>query len=163
MKKPLWKKTLPMELAAAVVFALCVLLVVLIHLEPGSGRYANAVNPFFLLQPDSVVEEVVPDYAGIRRTYTFTLPEADSATTTGARLSVYLRHTLAEFSIDGSTLYNDLADTETPGIGKTPGSYWVSIPVRPVYAGKTVRVTLTPEKVLREIEHLRYPVRGLNQ
>ena len=144
MKKPLWKKTLPMELTAAVVFALCVLLVVLIHLEPGSGRYANAVNPFFLLQPDSVVEEVVPDYAGIRRTYTFTLPEADSATTTGARLSVYLRHTLAEFSIDGSTLYNDLADTETPGIGKTPGSYWVSIPVRPVYAGKTVRVTLTP-------------------
>ena len=144
MKKPLWKKTLPMELTAAVVFALCVLLVVLIHLEPGSGRYANAVNPFFLLQPDSVVEEVVPDYAGIRRTYTFTLPEADSATTTGARLSVYLRHTLAEFSIDGSTLYNDLADAETPGIGKTPGSYWVSIPVRPVYAGKTVRVTLTP-------------------
>ena len=144
MKKGKIKRTLPAELAAAAVFALCILLVALIHLNPGSGRYANAVNPFFLLRPDSVEEEVIPDYAGIRRTYIFTLPEADSATTTGARLSVYLRHTLAEFSIDGATLYNDLTESETAHIGKTPGSYWVSIPVRPVYAGKTVQIKLTP-------------------
>ena len=144
MKKETLGKSLPNDLAAAAVFLLCVLLVVLIHLNPGSERYANAVNPFFLLQPDSVEVEAIPDYAGTRRTYTFTLPEADSATTTGARLSVYLRHTLAEFSIDDSTLFNDLTGSEASHIGKTPGSYWVSIPVRPVYAGKTVRVTLTP-------------------
>ncbi|MBR5364927.1 MAG: histidine kinase [Clostridia bacterium] len=144
MKKAISCKTLPAVLASVLVFALSVLLVVLIHLAPGSERYANAVNPFFLLQPDSVTEEVIPDYAGIRRTYAFTLPEADSATTTGARLSVYLRHTLAEFSVDDSTLYNDLTESETTHIGKTPGSYWISIPVRPAYAGKTVRVTLTP-------------------
>ncbi len=144
MKKETLKKNLPAELAAAAVLLLCILLVLLIHLDPGSQRYANVVNPFFLLQPDSVEEEAIPEYAGIRRIYTFTLPEADSATTTGARLSVYLRHTLAEFRIDGSTLYNDLTESKTAHIGKTPGSYWVSIPVRPVYAGKTVRVTLTP-------------------
>lgn len=144
MKRILAGKSLPSGLAAAWVFALCALLVALIHLNPGSDRYANAVNPFFILQPDRVEEDVIPDYAGIRRTYIFTLPEAESATTTGARLSVYLRHTLAEFSIDGSTLYNDLSEDNTSHIGKTPGSYWVSIPVRPVFAGKTVRVTLTP-------------------
>jgi len=144
MKKTPLKTTLPATLAIVAVFALCFLLVVLIHLDPGFERYANAVNPFFILQPDSVEEEVIPDYAGVRRTYTFTLPEAESATTTGARLSVYLRHTLAEFSIDDSTLYNDLTESETTHIGKTPGSYWVGIPVRPVYAGKTLRVTLTP-------------------
>lgn len=144
MKMAAFRRSLPAELAAAAVFLLCVLLVVLIHLNPGSERYANAVNPFFLLQPDSVEEEVIPDYAGIRRTYTFTLPKADSATTTGARLSVYLRHTLAEFSIDDSTLFNDLSESDASHIGKTPGSYWVSIPMRPVYAGKTLRVTLTP-------------------
>ena len=144
MKKEPIKKNLPSELVAIAVFVLCILIVVLIHLNPGSRRYANAVNPFFILQPDSVEEEVIPDYAGIRRTYTLTLPEADSATTTGARLSVYLKHTLAEFSIDDSTLYYDLTEGETSHIGKTPGSFWVSIPLRPVYAGKTVRVTLTP-------------------
>ena len=144
MRKEPLVKTLPAGLAAVPVLALAVLLILLIHLNPGSERYANAVNPFFLLQPDSVTEEVIPDYAGIRRTYTFTLPTADSATTTGARLSVYLRHTLAEFSVDGSTLFNDLTESETSHIGKTPGCYWVSIPVRPVYAGRTVRVTLTP-------------------
>ncbi len=144
MKKKLFHKAFCAETAAVLVLALCVLLVVLVHLDPGSERYANAVNPFFLLSPDSVEEEVIPDYAGIRRTYTLTLPEADSATTTGARLSVFLRHTLAEISIDDSRLYYDLTESGTSHIGKTPGSYWVSFPVRPVYAGKTVHVTLTP-------------------
>ena len=144
MKKATLNRTFPAWLAAVAVFALCVLLIALIHLFPGSWRYANAVNPFFLMQPDSVEEEAIPDYAGIRRTYTFTIPEADSATTTGARLIVYLRHTLAEFSIDGTTLYNDLTENGTFHVGKTPGCYWISIPVRPFYAGKTARVTLTP-------------------
>ena len=137
-------RTYTAEIATAVAVLLCVLLVALIHINPGFNRYASAVTPFFILQPDSVTEESIPDYAGVKRTYTFTIPEADSATTTGARLSVYLRHTIAEFSVEDSTLENDLSALDTPHIGKTPGNYWVSIPVRPAFAGKTVQVTLTP-------------------
>ena len=138
------KRTYTAEIAVAAAALLCVLLVAMIHSNPGFTKYANAVTPFFMLQPDSVTEETIPDYAGVKRTYTFTLPEADTATTTGARLSVYLRHTIAEFSIEGSTLENDLSELDTPHIGRTPGNYWVSVPMKPVYAGKTLQVTLTP-------------------
>ena len=138
------KRTYTAEIAVAAAELLCVLLVAMIHSNPGFTKYANAVTPFFMLQPDSVTEETIPDYAGVKRTYTFTLPEADTATTTGARLSVYLRHTIAEFSIEGSTLENDLSELDTPHIGRTPGNYWVSVPMKPVYAGKTLQVTLTP-------------------
>ena len=138
------KKTLYSRLAAMAVFLLAVLLAVLVFVNPGSHRYANAVSPYFILKPEQVQEEAVPDYAGVQRTYTFTLPEADSATTTGARLTVYLRHTLARFTIEDSTYTDEPFEEGTDYIGKTPGNYWVSIPVRPIYAGKTVRVTLVP-------------------
>lgn len=138
------KRTYTAEIAVAAAALLCVLLVAMIHSNPGFTKYANAVTPFFMLQPDSVTEETIPDYAGVKRTYTFTLPEADTATTTGARLSVYLRHTIASFSIEDSALENDLSELDSPHIGRTPGNYWVSVPMKPVYAGKTLQVTLTP-------------------
>ena len=134
----------PAEFAAGLVFLLCVLTAALVFRNSGSRRYSNAVSPYFLMQPDHVEEEAISDYAGVRRTYTFTMPTAESATTTGARLTVYLRHTIAQFSIDGTTLYNDMSEDSSRHIGRTPGNYWVSIPVRPAYAGKTLRVTLTP-------------------
>ena len=138
------KKPTPSVLIIPAVFLLCVLTVILVLINPGSERYANAVTPFFMLQPDAVTEEAVPGYAGIRRNYTFTIPEADSATTTGSRLTAYLRHTIAEVSVEDSELVFDNSEADAFHIGKTPGNYWLSIPVRPVFAGKTVHVTLTP-------------------
>ena len=138
------KKTLCAELGAMVVFLTAVILVVLVFVDPGYNRYANAINPYFILKADHIQEEAIQDYSGVQRTYTFTLPEADSATTTGARLTVYLRHTLASFTIEDSTYTDEPFEKSTDYIGKTPGNYWVSIPVRPVYAGKTVKVTLVP-------------------
>ena len=141
---PRRKKGVFAELAVLAVLLLAVLLSVLVFVNPGNNRYANAVSPFFILKADNVQEEAIPDYAGVRRTYTFTLPEADSATTTGARLTVYLHHTLAWFTIEDSTYTDEPFGEGTDYIGKTPGSYWVSIPVRPIYAGKTVTITLVP-------------------
>ncbi len=144
MKKRLFFNEYRAALVTASVFLLCVLLVVLIHVNPGFVRHADAVTPFFILQPDSVLEEAIPDYAGVRRTYTFRIPETHTVTTTGARLTFYLRHTIAQFSVEDSSLAVDLSEEGTPHIGKTPGNYWASMPMRPAYAGKTVRVTLTP-------------------
>lgn len=135
----------------AVLAAFCLLLPALIFLNPGLTYYAYAPYSFYILQPEEVTEEAIPEYAGIRRTYTFTLPEG-SAASIGARLSFYLRHTTASAHIEDSDLYYDSSEWDTPHIGHTPGNYWVTIPVRPVYAGKTVTVTLTPifDSVARE-------------
>ncbi len=137
------KKALP-ELALGAFLFACLLLVGLIHHSPGLARYAYAPYSFYILQPDGVREEVVSEYAGIRRSYVFTLPETESATTIGARISFYLRHSYAELSIDDSELRYDSSELDTPHIGMTPGNYWVTVPVRPNYAGKTLRITLTP-------------------
>ncbi len=137
------KKALP-ELALGAFLFVCLLLVGLIHHSPGLVRYAYAPYSFYILQPDGVREEVVSEYAGIRRSYVFTLPETESATTIGARISFYLRHSYAELSIDDSELHYDSSELDTPHIGMTPGNYWVTVPVRPNYAGKTLRITLTP-------------------
>ena len=63
------------ELAAGLTALICLLLVLLIHRDPGFNRFANGVTPFTILQPESVTEETVEGYAGLRRSYTFTLPE----------------------------------------------------------------------------------------
>ena len=144
MKKRKLFKQRGAELTAGFIFLLCVLLVLCIHRNPGFTKFANGVPPYAILQPESVTEEVIDDYAGVRRSYTLTLPEAEGLTTVGARVSFYLRHTIAAYSIDGSTVQNDLSEDESFHIGRTPGNYWVNIPIRPAYAGKTLRVTLTP-------------------
>ncbi len=64
------------EAAALAVSLVCVLLITLIHMNPGFTLYSNAVTPYLILRPDSVREEAIPDYAGIRRTYAITLPDS---------------------------------------------------------------------------------------
>ncbi len=87
------RKRLAPEIITLLLAVLCVLTVVLVHHSVDYDRYASvAATPFFLLKPDDVTEEQIPEYAGIRRTYTFTIPDSASATTTGARLTVFLRH-----------------------------------------------------------------------
>jgi hypothetical protein len=161
------KKKLFPEIVTLLLVSLCILTVVLVHHNVDYDRYASAAaTPFFLLKPDDVTEEQIPEYAGIRRTYTFTIPDSASATTTGARLTVFLRHTLAELYIDDTIRYSN--DPGTDGnnpsrIGNTPGNYWVSIPIRPEYAGKTVRIILTPvyQNVLDEKPEFRIVTRDM--
>ena len=131
------------QLLLAVFLGLGVLLIVMIHLRPGLVYYAYAPYSFYMLEPDEVNSEAIPDYAGVRHTYTLTIPEGQAATI-GARISFYLHHTAAEVAIEGTELFYDSGETETPHIGHTPGNYWVTIPVRPNYAGKTVHIVLTP-------------------
>jgi hypothetical protein len=136
------KTRLP-ELALGIFLAVSLLLVGLIHHNPGLTRYAYAPYSFFMLQPEEVTEETIPAYAGVRRNYTFTIPEG-SAVNIGARISFYLRHTNATLSIEDSELTYDSSEHDTPHIGHTPGNYWVTVPVRSNYAGKTLHITLTP-------------------
>ena len=131
------------ELSLAAFLLTCFLLVGMIHHNPGLTRYAYAPYSFFVLQPEEVTEEAVPEHLGVCRRFTFTIPEGPAATI-GARISFYLRHTDAELSIDDSSLIYDSSEFKTPHIGRTPGNYWVTVPVRPSYAGKTLHVTLTP-------------------
>ncbi len=122
---------------------LCLLMVALIHLNPGLTRYAYAPYAYRILTPDQVTEETTDAYAGVRRTYTFTLPGGSQAAI-GARLSFYLRHTIVRAYIEDTQLIYDSAELEDAHIGKTPGNYWLTIPVRENYAGKKVHIECTP-------------------
>ena len=122
---------------------ICLLLVMLIHLNPGLVRYAYAPYAYWIMQPEEVTEETIDGYAGVRRTFTFTIPEGNPARI-GSRLSFYLRHTTAQIGIEDSSLIYDSSESTEPHIGKTPGNYWITVPIRDNYTGKKVRIVLTP-------------------
>ena len=94
------KKWLP-ELALGVLLCVCLLLVGLIHRAPGLTRYAYAPYSYFILQPEEVTEETIPTGAGVRRSYTFTIPEG-SVASIGARIPFpeELRHTRSYLAVE---------------------------------------------------------------
>ncbi len=122
---------------------LCLMMVVLIHINPGLVRYAYAPYAYWIIQPEEMTKETIDGYAGVRRTFTFTIPEGNP-TRIGARLSFYLRHTGARIEIEDSRLIYDSTESAEPHIGRTPGNYWITVPIRDNYAGKKVRIVLTP-------------------
>ena len=144
MKNKLLQKPFLTELVILSLAILCVLLVVLIHGNQGYLGQAPAVSPFFLLRPDQVEEEQIGDYAGVRRTYTYTLPDVRQLGTTGVRLMAFLRHTYVDVTVEDTAFHYAVRESETPHIGKTPGKMWLSVPIRPDFSGKTLRLTLTP-------------------
>ena len=126
----------------AAMAALCVLTFCLVCFIPGSHKYAYAPFAYKILAPEETIEESIPDYAGKSFTYFFTVPDG-AIIKHGARLSIWLEHTMAEVWLDGELQYST---KELPGwhIGKTPGKYWLSAAMRSDYAGKTVKIRLTP-------------------
>ena len=144
MKNRFVRKNLLVSLTAVLLVVLCVLVTVLIHVNPGFTRQGPAVTPFYLLKPENVSEEPISGYAGVQYVYTFTLPELSPSGSSGLRLTAFLHHTYASFSVDGSGFSFSSEETEKPHIGKTPGKYWLNIPMLPEFSGKSVRLVLTP-------------------
>jgi len=100
MKTQVNGKTALSDVLAAVLLGLLLLLIVLVHRTPGFQPYPPSVNPFFLMQPEEIREESISGYAGVSRTYTFTV-QHDEAVRRGASLYVWLRHTNAVVWLDG--------------------------------------------------------------
>ena len=125
----------------AVLAALCLLLVLLVHLRPGMWLYANAAYSFLPMQPETV-EEYPGENGETARSYTFTVPDG-AIVRRGLRFSVYLQHCYVKVWLDGELQYSSWEE-EGSHIGATPGNYWVTPPLRSDYAGKTLRVEITP-------------------
>ena len=146
------------DAALACLIALAVLagaaLAVYEYVSPGMKSLSPAINSFVLLRPDAVTEEMIPDYAGVRREYTFDLAKAPQNSERGGRsLFVYLRHTGAVLALDGVVHADVSVDDTLPHIGRTPGNYWLSLPISAAYAEKTMTITLTPVySSVRDIE-----------
>ena len=141
-------KTVWQDRLLAILIALAVLagiaLAVAAYTNPGTKAVSPAINSFFVLRPDSVAEEAISDYAGIRRTYTFDLSKYPLSGGRGRSLYVYLRHTYAVLDLDG-TVYADTGEyPKTSHIGHTPGNYWLTLPIYADYAERSMTVTLTP-------------------
>lgn len=144
MKAFLRKKEVWMDIAAILLLVLCVAGTVAVHVRPGLRQPMPAMNPFFVLRPEKMEEETIPDYAGIRRTYVFTLPDLNHIDAANLRLMVYLRHMYASFTLKENEFRYEVTESDHPHIGHTPGKYWLNIPIRPEYSGMTARLTLTP-------------------
>lgn len=128
--------------AAALLGLLCLTLTLLVFRNPGQNRNPFAPQAFYMLQPESTLEERIPDYAGVRVSYAFTVPDG-AKVRHGAKMCVFLEHCIAELRLDGELLYSS-AETAEPHVGHTPGRLWLSVPMRSDYSGKTVTLTLTP-------------------
>ncbi len=135
----------PERIVPAVVLLLgllCLTLTLLVFQNPGHHRYAFAPQAFYMLQPETVTEEQIPDYAGVRVSYSFTVPDG-AKVRHGAKMCVFLEHCIAELRLDGELLYSS-AEAEGAHVGHTPGRRWLCVPLRSDYSGRTLTVTLTP-------------------
>ncbi len=144
MKKIQLRQEHLIELLVALTAAVSVFVAVFVWKTPGMKSVAPAINPLFVLQPQSVTEEAISDYAGVRRVYEFDMTKAPDNKGRGRSLYVYLRHTIAEIEMDGR-IYADTSERDDQWhIGHTPGCYWLTLPIYANYAEKVIRVTLTP-------------------
>ena len=129
------------DLAVALVFTAVLALLAFLWSTSGMKGIAPAISPFLVMRPLEMHEEVIADYAGVQRIYEFDLAKASGVC--AGTLFVHLRHTIAVVEKEGRVV----ADTgEAPSwhIGHTPGNYWLTLPISPEDADKTLRVTLTP-------------------
>lgn len=144
MKKFQFRRQYLIELTIALTVAIGGFVAVFVWKTPGMKSVSPAINPFFMLQPQSVTEEAIPDYAGVRRVYAFDMAKAPDNKGRGRSLFVYLRHTIAEIEMDGR-IYADTGESVNQWhIGRTPGNYWLTLPIYADYGEKVIRVTLTP-------------------
>ena len=98
------RRYFPERLIDAVIllsFILALALIAFQYISPGMISLSPAVNPYRILQPQSVTEEVIPEYTGVRRTYQFDMSKIPGNKGRGRTFFVYLRHTAAVLKMDG--------------------------------------------------------------
>ena len=120
---------------------LCLVLVLLVYFRPGMNPYAYAPYSFLPMQPESS-SEFPGENGALTRSYRFTVPDG-AVVRRGLRLSVYLQHSYVKVWLDDELQYSSWEDG-SPHLGRTPGNYWVTAALRSDYAGKTLRIEITP-------------------
>ena len=149
MKRPAdnKKRSFPERLIDAVIlfaFILSLAMIIFQYISPGLKSISPAINPYRILQPESVTEEVIPEYAGVRRTYQFDMSKVPDNKGRGRTFFVFLRHTAAVLKTDEEIIADTGEDPNVFHIGHTPGNYWLSLPIYASYDEKVIDLTLTP-------------------
>ena len=127
-------------LLAAIVL-LCLILVLLVQLRPGMRLYMNASYSILPMRPESC-EEFPGENGALTRSYRFTVPDG-AVVRRGLRLSLYLQHSYVKVWLDDELRYSSW-DDGSRSIGRTPGNYWLTVALRSDYAGKSLRIEITP-------------------
>ncbi|MBR2531178.1 MAG: histidine kinase [Lachnospiraceae bacterium] len=122
--------------------AAAVVICIVVGMHPGSQRYDSweSVPGSFIRKYTYLEYEDETGPAGIRREYVFTCPEIPDGDTI---LAVYMIHQYGGIYIDG-VLRTELTVPEIPGIGKTPGSNWMIVPMTSADTDKLVTVETKP-------------------
>ena len=134
------KRSYTRWLTAALVL-LCLVLVLLVQLRPGLRLYSPASYAILPMRPESC-EEFTGENGQTTRSYRFTVPDG-AVVRRGLRLSLYLQHSYVKVWLDDELRYSSW-DDGSRHIGRTPGNYWLTAALRSDYAGKALRVEITP-------------------
>ena len=129
------------RLLLAVLAALCLLLVLLVQLRPGMWLSVHAPYSFLPMLPEDR-RELPGENGELTRSYRFTVPDG-AIVRRGLRFSVYLQHSYVKVWLDDELQYSSW-DDGSRHVGRTPGNYWLTAPLRSDYAGKALRVEITP-------------------
>ncbi|MBQ9437213.1 MAG: histidine kinase [Lachnospiraceae bacterium] len=138
--------------------AFCVLLTLLLFALTHSRELANTLvagqgySPMFIVTEVEKTTEAIPDYAGVRNVYRLTLPEA-RRNYPGMNLTFFLRHQFVELYDDaGEPLPVQLVERTTPHIGRTHGSYWISLRPSALPESGKLTIALTPSYAMLKPE-----------
>ncbi len=142
MKKRFELSDKAMDIAIALVLIVFVITSSLIFKNPGVETVAPSVSPFLIMIPESVTKENIDEYVGVKRTYTFDLSRASQLQSTNT-LFFYLRHLISVIDIDGNVIF-DTRESNDWHVGRTPGGYWVKVPISEDYADKKLNITIIP-------------------
>ena len=129
------------------VFAVCITLMLVCVMRAvfdsdlwgGSKRYPGGLVSLNLSQYLTETERI-PEYGGIRRTYTLpSIPLSDGY----QYLAVWLVHSYIEIWAGDDLIY-ERKEPEEPHIGHTPGNYWALVPLTEADASVPLRLVITP-------------------
>ena len=125
-----------------ILVAAAIVICIVIGLRPASRLYTSwQSEPSSFIRKYTYLEYEEEDTpAGIRREYVFTCPEIPAGDNI---LAVYMIHQFGAVYIDGE-LKTELKEPDTKGIGKTPGSNWLIVPLGPEDTEKLVTVETRP-------------------
>ncbi|MBE5837532.1 sensor histidine kinase [Butyrivibrio sp.] len=126
------------------------ILLAAVHITADDQIYAASSYSFFMLEPEAEETQPVDSDAGIYRTFSFTIPD-NTMTQKGMELSLYLRQTSArvylgeDTGLDATHLIYNSTQSGKDHISRATGNYWLSVLMRPEYAGRKLKIELYPQ------------------
>ena len=138
----------PLRVAATVLAILALVLALVVYgdviCRAGLSPMINADKaPFYRVEDYDLIRMPYDGYAGVKRVYTFTIPQELGEAGYSFDLCFAVKHQYVSVFKDGELIYQVVEPSE-PHLGHTLGRYWVTCPLSPADAGSEIRIESIP-------------------